>query len=201
MEELTDQEKGLIRDKIQEKYARVAASPASCFRYPTGREGIEKLGYPRELWQDFPEDILASFCGVGNPFSLGVIEPGQWVLDIGCGAGFDVFVAARLAGPRGRAVGIDITLRMVEKAQEHLSRLDLKQAAFHRGDAEALPFPDQDFDVVISNGVLNLTLDKAKAAGEIFRVLKPGGRLMAADMVLREALPPEREKKIDNWYQ
>jgi SAM-dependent methyltransferase len=201
MQELTEQEKGLIRDKIQEKYARVAVSPGGCFRYPTGREGIEKLGYPLELWQDFPQDLLASFCGVGNPFSLGRVESGQAVLDIGCGAGFDVFLAARLAGPHGRAVGIDVTLSMVEKAQEHLSRLGLQQAAFQRGDAEALPSLDEDFDVVISNGVLNLTLDKAKAVGEIFRVLKPGGRLLVADMALVEALPPEREKKVENWYQ
>ena len=201
MQELTDQEKGLIREKIQEKYERVAASPAGCFRYPTGREGIEKLGYPPELWQDFPEELLASFCGVGNPFSLGVIEPGQSVLDIGCGAGFDVFVAARLVGPQGRVVGIDVTQRMVEKAKEHLSRLGLKQAAFQLGNAEALPFPDKDFDVVISNGVLNLTLDKNKAVGEIYRVLRPGGRLMVADMALVETLPPERDKKIENWYQ
>jgi arsenite methyltransferase len=201
MQELTDQEKGLIREKIQEKYARVAASPAGCFRYPTGREGIEKLGYPPELWIDFPEELLASFCGVGNPFSLGHIEPGEAVLDIGCGAGLDVFVAARLAGPQGRVVGIDVTLRMVDKAKEHLSRLGLKQVAFQMGEAEALPFPDKDFDVVISNGVLNLTLDKDKAVREIFRVLKPGGWLWMADMVLVEALPPEREQKVENWYQ
>ncbi len=201
MQELSEQEKGLIREKIQEKYERVAASAGGCFRYPTGREGIEKLNYPPELWQDFPEELLASFCGVGNPFSLGVIEPGQSVLDIGCGAGFDVFAAARLVGSQGRVVGIDVTLRMVETAKEHLSHLGLKQVAFQMGDAEVLPFPDKDFDAVISNGVLNLTLDKEKAVGEIYRVLKPGGLLMVADMVLMEALPPEREKKIENWYQ
>jgi ubiquinone/menaquinone biosynthesis C-methylase UbiE len=189
MQKLTDQEKGLIREKIQEKYDRVAASPSGCFRYPVGREGISELGYP------------ASFCGVGNPFSLGPIQPGEAVLDIGCGAGFDVFVAARLVGPQGRVVGVDVTLRMVEKAKEHLSHLALKYVAFQMGVAEALPFPDKDFEVVISNGVLNLTLNKDKAVKEIYRVLKPGGRLMMADMVLVEALPPEREQKIDNWYQ
>jgi arsenite methyltransferase len=112
-----------------------------------------------------------------------------------------VFVAARLAGPQGRVVGIDVTPRMVDKAKEHLSRLGLKQVAFRMGEAEALPFPDKDFDVVISNGVLNLTLDKDKAVREIFRVLKPGGWLWMADMVLVEALPPEREQKVENWYQ
>ncbi len=201
MQKLTEQEKSLIREKIQEKYDRVAASPSGCFRYPVGREGIITLGYPPELWQDFPETLLASYCGVGNPFSLGPIQPGEAVLDIGCGAGFDVFVAAKLVGSQGRVVGIDVTLRMVEKAKEHLSRLALTNVSFQIGEAEALPFPDKDFDAVISNGVLNLALDKDKAVKEIYRVLKPGGRALLADMVLVESLPPEREQKIDNWYQ
>jgi arsenite methyltransferase len=203
MQALTEQEKGLIREKIQEKYGRVAASLAGCFRYPTGREGIEKLGYPRELWENWPEALLASFCGVGNPFSLGDIQPGEAVLDIGCGAGFDAFVAARLTGPKGRVAGIDVTPEMVEKAREHLRRLSLENVnvAFQQGEAESLPFPDEAFDVVISNGVLNLTLDKDKAVRELHRVLKPGGRAMLADMALVEALPPERDRKIDNWYQ
>jgi arsenite methyltransferase len=201
MQDLTEQEKSLIREKIQEKYDRVAASPAGCFRYPTGKEGISALGYPPELWEDFPESLLASFCGVGNPFSLRPIQAGEAVLDIGCGAGFDAFIAGRLVGPQGRVVGIDVTPRMVEKAKEHLGGLLLEQVAFQMGEAEALPFPDKDFDVVLSNGVLNLTMDKEKAVREIFRVLKPGGRALLADMVLVEALPPERDRKIDNWYQ
>jgi len=201
MEELTQQEKDLIRVKIKEKYDRVSLSPGGCFRYPTGQEGISALGYPPELWQDLPDSLLGSFCGVGNPFGLGPIHPGEAVLDIGCGAGFDVFVAAKLAGPQGRVVGIDVTHGMVAKAEEHLKRLHLAQVAFQLGEAEALPFPDRDFDVVISNGVLNLALDKEKAVQEIYRVLKPGGRVMLADMVLVEALPPERERRIENWYQ
>lgn len=201
MAQLSEQEKSLIREKIQEKYDRVAVSPGGCFRYPTGREGISALGYPPELWEDWPESLLSSFCGVGNPFSLGPLRPGEAVLDVGCGAGFDALVAARLVGPQGRVAGIDVTPRMVERAKEHRRRLNLAQAAFQMGEAEALPFPDKDFDVVISNGVLNLTLDKEKAVREIYRVLKPGGRVMLADMVLVEALPPERERKIENWYQ
>lgn len=201
MQPLTEQEQRLIREKILEKYGQVAASPAGCFRYPVGREGITALGYPPELWEDLPETLVASFCGVGNPFSLGPIRLGEAVLDVGCGAGFDVFVATRLVGPQGRAVGIDVTPRMVEKAKEHLSRLGWKNVAFQVGEAENLPFPDRDFEAVISNGVLNLTLDKGKAVGEIYRVLKPGGRAMLADMVLVEALPPERDRRIENWYQ
>jgi SAM-dependent methyltransferase len=201
MEQLTKQEKDLIRDKIREKYDRVAVSPGGCFRYPTGREGISALGYLPEWWQDLPESLLNSFCGVGNPFSLRPIHPEEAVLDIGCGTGLDAFVAAKLAGPRGRVVGIDITPGMVAKAREHLRQLPMPQLAFQVGEAEALPFPDRDFDAVISNGVLNLTLDKEKAVKEIYRVLKPGGRAMLADMVLVEALPEERQHRVENWYQ
>jgi SAM-dependent methyltransferase len=199
--DLSDQEQLLIREKIEEKYSKVAESPSGCFRYPTGVEGISKLGYPPELWQDFPESLLASFCGVGNPFSLGTILPGESVLDVGCGAGFDAFVAARLVGAKGRVAGLDATPRMIEKARENLARLAFSQVTFQAGEAEALPFPDEDFEVVVSNGVLNLVVNKERAFEELFRVLKPGGRAMLADMILVEALPPDRAHKIENWYQ
>ncbi len=191
----------LIRSKIQEKYVRVATSPAGCFRYPTGLEGIRGQAYPPELWQDFPASLLDSFCGVGNPFSLGEVHPHEAVLDIGCGAGFDALVAARLVGPQGRVVGLDLTVAMIQRAQGHAKLLDLPQVAFQVAEAEALPFHDSVFDVVITNGVLNLTLDKGKALQEAHRVLKPSGRFMVADMVLTQALPPERDGKVENWYQ
>lgn len=199
--DLTDQEKTLIREKIQEKYAQVAAGAPSCFRYPTGAEGAQILGYPPDLWQDFPEGLINSFCGVGNPFSLGPINEGDAVLDIGCGAGFDACVAARLAGPSGRVAGIDATSRMIDRARENLALLGLANVAFEVAEAEAIPFPDAHFQVVISNGVYNLALDKVRALAEAYRVLKPGGRFMVADMVLVQALPPERDQRIENWYQ
>lgn len=200
-QDLTDQEKTLIREKIQEKYAQVAAGAPSCFRYPVGAEGAKKLGYPPELWQDFPEALINSFCGVGNPFSLGPVNPGDSVLDIGCGAGFDACVAARLAGPDGQVAGIDATPRMIDRARENLVRLGQANVSLEVAEAETLPFPEAHFEVVISNGVFNLALDKARALSEAYRVLKPGGRFMVADMVLVQDLPPERDKKIENWYQ
>jgi ubiquinone/menaquinone biosynthesis C-methylase UbiE len=162
---------------------------------------MEQQGYPNEIIRDFPQEVLAAFCGVGNPFRLGVLYPGDAVLDIGCGAGVDSFVAARLVGEDGRVVGIDVTPAMLEQARAHLTRLGWPQVIFQEGDAEALPFPDAGFDVVISNGVFNLSIDKGKALSEAHRVLKPGGRLMLADMVLVAPLPPDRQEQVANWYQ
>jgi len=199
--DLTDQEKTLIRHKILEKYARAAVSPAGCFPYPTGVQGIRQMGYPEEWWRDFPPALLESFCGVGNPFSLGPLHPGETLLDVGCGAGFDACVAARLVGSPGRVVGIDVTPGMVSRAWELADLLSSRNVSFQVASAEILPFPNQYFDVVLSNGAFNLVIDKDQAGQEIFRVLKPGGRLLLADMVLVTALPPERSNLIDNWYQ
>ena len=199
--DLTDLEKTLIREKVKEKYAQAAVSPAGCFCYPTGIAGLRQLGYPEEWWQDFPPALLESFLGVGNPFSLGAPLPGETVLDIGCGAGFDVAVAARLVGPRGRVVGVDITPEMVTRAWELAALLPYRNLSFQVASAEDLPFPPQFFEVVTSNGIFNLVIDKEKAAQEILRVLKPGGRLLLADMLLVAPLPPDRANLIDNWYQ
>ncbi len=199
--DLTDQEKTLIHTKILEKYARAAVSPAGSFNYPTGVAGLRQLGYPEDWWGDFPPALLESFCGVGNPFSLGPLQPGETVLDLGCGAGFDVAVAARLVGPEGRVMGIDISPEMVVRAWELSALLPFRNLSFQMASAECLPFPARFFDVVTSNGAFNLVIDKDQAAREMLRVLKPSGRLHLADMVLVEPLPPDQANRIDNWYQ
>jgi len=200
--ELTESDIRTIREGIRGKYAQVAATGTGCcFQYPTGREGMVLQGYPGEVLEKIPADILAAFCGVGNPFSLGTIHPGEAVLDIGCGAGVDSLVAAHLVGPAGRVIGVDVTVEMIAKARSNLERLDLPQVSFQIGEAESLPFPDHDFHVIISNGVLNLTLNKKKVLAEAYRVLKPGGRFMVADQVLVAALPPELAGKAENWFQ
>jgi arsenite methyltransferase len=200
--QLTESDILKIRQGIREKYEKVAtAGSGGCFQYPTGREGMQLQGYPLALIKDFPEELLAAFCGVGNPFSLGPLYPGDAVLDIGCGAGVDSLVAGRLVGSGGRVVGIDATPAMIDQARANQARLGCGQVSFQVAEAEALPFPDDDFDAMISNGVFNLTLDKEKALQETQRVLKPGGRLLLADMVLVAALPPDLGDKVENWYQ
>jgi arsenite methyltransferase len=202
LSEMTTTEISQIRTGIQGKYARVANEGAGCcFKYPTGTAGMVQAGYPPDLVQALPEAVRSDFCGVGYPFSLGPLYPGDAVLDIGCGAGVDSFVAAHLVGFGGRVAGIDVTLPMIKQARNHLAQLRWPQVIFMTGEAEALPLHDAGFDAVISNGVFNLTLNKARALEEAYRVLKPGGRLMVADMVLIAELPPDRQDQIANWYQ
>ena len=200
--EMTQAEIRQVRQGIKEKYGRVAAAGSGgCFQYPTGKAGMELQGYAPELIKIFPPEVLDVFCGVGNPFSLGPLAPGDAILDIGCGAGVDSLVAARLVGEGGRVTGIDATPAMIERARAHQARLGLANVTFQVGEAEALPFPDATFDAVISNGVFNLTLDKEKALKETHRGMKPGGRLLLADMVLVAALPPDLSDKVENWFQ
>lgn len=188
-----------IKEGIAEKYRKVAGSPEGSFKYPTGRAGLEGQGYDREILKALPEEVLASYCGVGNPFSLGPIKRGEAILDIGCGAGVDTLVAAMLAGPTGRAVGIDLTAEMLERARENLRKTSIENVDFKQASAEELPFPDASFDAVISNGVFNLVPDRVKALMEVWRVLKPDGRLMIADQILTTEPPTDTKSMVESW--
>ncbi len=196
---LTAEDRKKIDEGIRGKYAKVAASPEGLFSYPTGRAGLETLTYERELVQALPESALEWFCGVGNLFSLGEIQEGESVLDVGCGGGVDTMIAAMKVGPTGRVVGAETSPEMLERAGDNLSRTHLTNVSFHECSAEDLPFPDKHFDVVISSGVFNLIPDKRKALREVFRVLKPGGRLMMADQVLTGHLSADVKARVDNW--
>ena len=179
-----------IRQAIADKYRQVSVSPQGLFGYPIGEAGALGLGYPPELVARVPGYVRERFVGVGNPFALGEIRAGEAVLDLGCGAGFDAFVAARLVGPSGRVAGVDLSPEMLACAETARGAAGLPHVEFREAAAEALPFPDADFDVAISNGVLNLIPGKPAALAEIFRVLKPGGRLQVCDMGLAGETPP-----------
>ncbi len=195
----TTEDREQIKEGLRQKYAKVAINPRGLFRYPTGRRGLEALRYDPSVFQVLSETAIDSYCGVGNPFSLGPIHRGERILDIGCGGGVDTLAAAIFAGPTGTVLGIDMIPEMLNRATKSLSRSSLLTVTFLEASAERLPFLDKTFDVVISNGVFNLVPDKAKALKEVFQVLKPGGRLMVADQMLKGELPRDKKTRVESW--
>lgn len=188
-----------LREAIKKEYAEVAINPDKGYHFHTGREAATRIGYDPSLYAGLPEENIASFAGTGNPFSLGDIHPGDVVVDVGSGAGFDSLIAARKVGPEGRVVGIDMTDEMIEKAQSGANTMGVANTEFRRGLADSLPIEDNFADVLISNGVLNLTTDKSKTLKEWARVLKPGGRLFIGDIVLEKKIPQEALDDISLW--
>jgi arsenite methyltransferase len=188
----------VLRDEIEKTYTDVSTDPAKDFLFPTGRSWAEDLGYPSELAR-VPDRTVESFAGVANPHVLGRIEPGQVVLDLGCGAGTDLLIAAQMVGPEGRAIGIDMTPTMLERARASATEMGLENVELHQGLIESLPVPDESVDVVISNGVIDLVPDKDAVFAEIDRVLRPGGRLQVADVVIHTEVSEDARKRIDLW--
>ena len=187
----------VLREAIQEEYQAVASDPERGFHFHTGRPLAEILGYQAEWLEGLPEGSIESFAGTGNPFSLGVLALGERVVDVGCGAGIDSFIAAGMVGPEGAVIGIDMTPSMLEKAQAGVNGLD--HVDFRLGFGEELPVPDGWADVVISNGVVNLMPDKHEAFTEMARVLKPGGRIQIGDILVDRPVPENAKEKIELW--
>lgn len=197
---MNDSRSDEIRAAVQKRYDEVARSSSRpVFSYPTGREGLLNLGYEREFVDSLPASVAESFCGVGNPLLAGKIRPGETVLDVGCGAGVDLLRAAEKVGPTGKVYGIDLTASMVERATRHIREMGLDNVRVEVASAEALPFLDETFDVVTSNGVLNLSPKKKACFAEIHRVLKPGGRFYLADMILESEADGEAAANLDAW--
>jgi SAM-dependent methyltransferase len=180
----------VILDAVQRMYRDVATMPERVFHFPTGRGACEFVGYPAEQLDVLPGSALESFAGVGYPFAANVIRPGDVVLDVGSGSGTDALIAGGLVGAAGRVIALDMTEAMREKLRATLASVRVENVEVLAGDAENLPLPEAAVDVVTSNGVLNLVPDKSRAMREIARVLRPGGRLQLADIVV-ESLPSE----------
>ena len=188
-----------IQDAVRKKYAEVSQTAEGKFAYLTGREGARALGYDLSMLSDLPPEVMKSYCGVGNPFVLGAIEKGESVLDIGCGAGFDLIVAGRMVGPSGRVCGIDLTPEMTYRARESLALAGAANFEIKLAGSESIPYDSSTFDVVISNGVLNLSPQKERSFQEIYRVIKPGGRLQIADVVLNADTNHEIPGTLEAW--
>jgi arsenite methyltransferase len=190
---------GVLKHEIKKTYARVSERPEEDFVFPTGRAWALDLGYPAELLARVSDESAESFAGVANPFALGPLSPGERVLDVGSGAGTDSLVAAQMVGPSGSVTGVDMTPEMLAKARAGAASMGTVNVTFLEGEAEALPFEDQAFDVVISNGVIDLVPDKDAVFSEIHRVLVAGGRIQLADVTIQRPVSEEGRRNIDLW--
>jgi arsenite methyltransferase len=190
----------LLRSEVSNIYSRVVVEPQGKFHFHRGPAyAAEFLGYDAGELASLPAETTRAFAGVSNPHRIGPIRAGETVLDIGCGAGMDLLLAGRRVGPAGKAIGVDMTVAMIERASASARALGLAQVEIRRGDATSLPLESASVDVVISNGVLNLVPEKERAFAEIVRVLKPGGRLQLGDILLDAELSEDTRRNIDLW--
>ena len=196
---VADVDAARLREAVRNEYAEVANHPDKGFHFHTGRPLARRLEYADEWLEGIPESAIESLAGTGNPFTLGEIRAGEHVIDIGCGAGMDSFLAAKFTGPTGRVIGVDMTPDMLGKARAAAEAEKIGHVEFKEALAEELPIPDGWADVVISNGVMNLCPDKPRVFAELNRVLKPGGRLQIADILVDKPVPEEAKIEIDLW--
>jgi len=189
----------VLRSEIQKTYTEVSTDHDQDFIFPTGRGWAEELGYPEAELSQVPDASVESFAGVANHWQLGRLEPGATVLDLGCGAGTDLLIAAQMVGPGGQAIGIDMTPAMLDRARESAAEMGLENVELHESLIETLPLAGASVDAVISNGVIDLIVDKDAVFAEIDRVLRPGGRLQIADVVIHKEVSEDARKRIDLW--
>ena len=188
-----------LREEVKNKYRDVACNPSGEYHFHTGRAAAKRLGYDSAVVDAMPDAAVESFAGVANPFSLRPLEQGESVVDAGSGAGFDSFIAAHQLGPRGRVVGVDMLPEMLEKSRKTAELMGLENLEFREGLLEEIPVEDGWADVVISNGVINLCADKKRVFSEIWRVLRPGGRLQFGDIANGRPIPESALRDIDLW--
>jgi arsenite methyltransferase len=188
----------LLKSEIKKTYASVSDEPEREFIFPTGRAWAEDLGYPPEL-ANVPDSAVESFAGVANPWTMGRLTEGERVLDLGSGAGTDSLIASQMVGSRGGVTGIDMTPAMLGKARAAAAEMGTTNVEFVESEAESLPFAEGTFDVVISNGVIDLIPDKDAVFAELYRVLAPGGRMQIADVTIQNPVSAEGRRNIDLW--
>jgi arsenite methyltransferase len=188
-----------LREEVKSKYRSVAVDPHGSYHFHTGRPLARHLGYYETVVARMPENAIDAFAGVGNPFSQGALRPGERVVDLGSGGGFDCFVAAEQVGAEGQVVGVDMTEEMLQRSRAAATSMGLGNVEFRQGIIEDVPVEPGWADVVISNGVINLCADKRRVFSEIMRVLKPGGRLQFADIATGKAVPEAAIRNIDLW--
>jgi len=199
MSKSTPVDAAALREEVKKKYRDVAVAPHATYHFHTGRPLAARLGYDTVAVEAMPDEAVESFAGVGNPFSLRDLKPGERVVDLGSGAGFDCFIAGGKVGPSGRVVGVDMTEEMLAKSRKTAHAMGLSHVEFREGILEQLPVESGWADVVISNGVINLCADKQQAFAEIRRVLKPGGHLQFADIANGKPVPASAVANIDLW--
>jgi arsenite methyltransferase len=189
----------VLREEIRKTYTDVSTDQEQQFIFPTGRAWAQALGYPEAELARVPDATAQSFAGVANHWTLGRAQRGSVVLDLGCGAGTDLLIAAQMTGPTGRVIGVDMTPAMLDRARDSAQEMGLENVELHESLIESLPLEDASVDIVISNGVIDLVPDKEAVFDEIDRVLRPGGRLQIADVVIHTEVSEDARKRIDLW--
>ena len=190
-----------IKQAVKEKYSEVASNPHGRFNFPVGREFAESVGYSRELLDKLPASMWESFTGAGNPQPYIDIKPGETILDLGCGAGLDLYLYALATDAGGKVYGLDVSDEMIAKAKRNMEALNVQNVKFLRAAGDNIPLPDGSVDLVAANGIYNLSPDKRAVMREAARVLRPGGRTIFAEIVLKARLPEEIRKNIDDWFR
>lgn len=190
-----------IKEAVKEKYGRVAREPCAAFNFPVGKDFALKVGYPEETLDKLPLSMYESFTGANNPQPFIELKAGEIVLDLGCGAGLDIYFYARAVGPQGKVYGLDISEDMVNKARGNMELAGVKNVEIKCGHSDRMPFADNFFDVAASNGIYNLSPDKEGVMRDVYRVLKSGGRTVFCEIVLKEKLPDSVRKNVDDWFR
>ena len=190
-----------IKEAVKEKYSQVAKDPCSSFNFPVGKNFAINVGYPKEILDNLPQTLTESFTGANNPQPFIELKEGEIVLDLGCGAGLDLYFYAKSVGNKGKVYGLDISVDMVEKAKHNMQLAGIDNAELVCGSSDHLPFKNDFFDVVASNGIYNLSPDKENVMKEVYRVLKPGGRTVFCEIVLKDKLPEDTINNINDLFR